>query len=185
MSKKNAKKNNVIAADVEVAEEVIVNEVIEEVAVEEEPTVVTAEESAEEPEPEASAEVQIECETDAEHKVIVMDGDEKYIVTVKAKTRQDAKYMVYCKLDSFGPDARVPKFSVDKYLARKKAEAEGNGKKGKKGDGKKGTKHVHHVVFVDLDAKKPEVPEELAGKVEDVTAPDAMAAEVASLQMAQ
>lgn len=153
MSKKNAKKNADIEAVAEVASEETLN--VAAVAEEETPTVVTADETADEPEPDASADVEItgDAKDPTEHHVRVKTASQVYDVVVHADSRQDAKYRVYLQLEQFGPDAVLPKFDVDKYLARKNASPKKGGKK--KGDGKK----ARNVVVVDLDAPKPETAE--------------------------
>ena len=154
MSKKNAKKNADIEAVAEVASvnpEVVEND--EEVVA----TVVTADETASEPEgdePEASASVEISPVTEGfptEHTIRVKSDTGVFDVHVSAVTRQDAKYRVYLQLDQFGPNAKIPKFDLDKYLAKKASASEGKGKKG----GKKGEKKTRNVVVVDLDAVEP------------------------------
>lgn len=151
MSKKNAKKNAEIEAVAEVASEENLN--VAAVAEEETPTVVGAEESGTDPEPDASADVELagDAKDPTEHHVRVKTADQVYDVVVHAESRQDAKYRVYLQLEQFGPDAVLPKFDVDKYLARKNA-APKKGGKGKKGEGKK----ARNVLVVDLDAPKPE-----------------------------
>ena len=165
MSKKNNKEN----ADIEAVEEVassINTETETATAVpecettedaensEEGPTVVTAEEAESEPETSASVEIVPTegCPTD--HKILVKSDSGVFEVHVSAVTRQDAKYRVYLQLDQFGPNAKVPKFDVDKYLARKNSTSTSS--KGRK----KGEKKSRSVVVVDVDAPVPDFTKE-------------------------
>lgn len=164
MSKKNIKKN----ADIEAVEEVA-SENVETVETET-PTVVTSEETAEEPTedvPEASASVEISQSegVPTEHVIRVKSDNGVYDVHVSAVTRQDAKYRVYLQLDEFGPNAKVTKFDIDKYLARK-ASGSDTSKKGKK----KGEKKTRNVMVIDLDAPKAEAPAETESFSEEAEA---------------
>lgn len=152
MTKKNNKKND-IAAVAEVAAEETINNVAVETP-ETETTVETADETATEPEPETSADVELagDAKDPTEHHIRVKTAEQVYDVVVHAESRQDAKYRVYLQLEQFGKGAVLPKFNVDKYLARK-AKPKGEGKGKRKGKGKA----ARSVVVVDLDAPKPEV----------------------------
>lgn len=151
------KKNNKKNAGIEAVEEVASSIATETPEVEtDSPTVVTAEESATDPtegeEPESSAGLEITASTadPTEHHIRVKSDSGIYDVVVHADSRQDAKYRVYLQLEQFGPNAVVPKFDVDKYLARQNAAPKKGGKK--KGEGKK-----RSVVVIDLDSPAPEV----------------------------
>ncbi len=151
------KKNNKKNADIEAVEEVASSIATETAEVETDtPTVVTAEEAATDPTegdaPETSAGLEITASTadPTEHHIRVKSDSGIYDVVVHADSRQDAKYRVYLQLEQFGPNAVVPKFDVDKYLARQNAAPKKGGKK--KGEGKK-----RSVVVIDLDAPAPEV----------------------------
>ena len=158
MKKNNAKnlnkKNDIAAVEEVVAEENLnpIETMETETDIDEDsPTVVTAEEAASEPDASAEVEIHADATDPTEHHIRVKSDNGIYDVTVHAESRQDAKYRVYLNLEQFGPNAVLPKFDVDKYLARKNATT---GKKGgkKKGEGKK----ARNLIVVDLDAPAPE-----------------------------
>lgn len=169
MKKNNAKntnkKNDIAAVEEVVAEETLnpIETMETENAVDEDsPTVVTAEEAASEPDASAEVEIHADATDPTEHHIRVKSDNGIYDVTVHAESRQDAKYRVYLNLEQFGPNAVLPKFDVDKYLARKNAAPKKGGKK--KGEGKK----ARNLIVVDLDAPAPET--EPAEPVETETA---------------
>ena len=140
MSKKNNKKNaDIEAVAAEVASEVTTNEV------DTDNTETTDTDNTAEPDASANVEIVSDNTDPTEHHIRVKSDSGVFDVIVHAQTRQDAKYKVYLQLEQFGENATVPKFNVDKYIARQNSSA---GKKGKKkGEGKK----TRSVVVVDLD----------------------------------
>jgi hypothetical protein len=170
---KNTNKKNDIAAVAEVAAEETTNpietmdtEASVESVDEDAPTVVTAEESASEPDASAEVEIHADATDPTEHHIRVKSDNGVYDVTVHAESRQDAKYRVYLNLEQFGPNAVLPKFDVDKYLARKNATTGKKAGKWKKGEGKK----ARNLIVVDLDAPVPETADAVAGDAAEAEA---------------